>query len=217
MIGRKHNAFCIRCNKPYYAVPVNIRTGRSKYCSKDCAGAARRNRIETDCLVCGQKMLTRPSIIEKGWGKYCSHKCRDIARDVKRVVNCLICGKEKIVNQGMVTKGWGKYCGSVCQSKGMIGENNPSWKGGLHRCDLKKRDWKEIRVRVYERDQYLCQSCGTGNVTLSAHHKIPWRISKDNSMDNLVSLCKPCHGSIESLYNDGLSFIDAVKMYSGGA
>lgn len=37
---------------------------------------------------------------------------------------------------------------------------------------------------------------------LNAHHIVPWVISKDNSMDNLITLCVPCHSKIHQLNRD---------------
>lgn len=58
-------------------------------------------------------------------------------------------------------------------------------------------DWEAIRYLVYLRDRFTCQECGVKKVRLDVHHKIPFLISFDNSLNNLISLCRPCHRRIE--------------------
>jgi len=62
--------------------------------------------------------------------------------------------------------------------------------------------WKEIAKKVYKRDNWECQQCGKHGGILNAHHVIPWVISKDNSLDNLITLCVPCHSKIHQLNRD---------------
>ena len=62
-------------------------------------------------------------------------------------------------------------------------------------------DWEAIRLIIYMRDNYKCQECGiTMNEykrPLDIHHKIPFLISHDNSLNNLITLCRSCHMKIE--------------------
>ena len=62
-------------------------------------------------------------------------------------------------------------------------------------------DWDKIRYLVYMRDHFTCQKCGIKGIRLDVHHKIPFLISFDNSLNNLVALCRPCHRKIEGLIN----------------
>ncbi len=63
-------------------------------------------------------------------------------------------------------------------------------------------DWFKIRLLVYKRDNYNCQECGlkmskeTG--AFHIHHKVPFLISFDNSLNNLETLCPSCHRKIEA-------------------
>ena len=60
------------------------------------------------------------------------------------------------------------------------------------------------RIKVLERDNYTCQVCGKNkedNKTIIVHHKdeTGWakkKPEKNNSMENLVSLCVQCHMGI---------------------
>jgi 5-methylcytosine-specific restriction endonuclease McrA len=56
------------------------------------------------------------------------------------------------------------------------------------------KHWKQRRLLTLERDDYHCRLCGRsikkgGNV----HHLDDSRPYDEDSIDNLVSLCKGCH------------------------
>lgn len=54
-------------------------------------------------------------------------------------------------------------------------------------------DWDKIRYLIYLKDRFTCQHCGIQGKRLDVHHKIPFLISFDNSLNNLITLCRPCH------------------------
>lgn len=57
-------------------------------------------------------------------------------------------------------------------------------------------DWPAIRERVWVRDGHACTRCGADDRTLQAHHVIPRSAGGPDTLDNLVTLCRPCHGVI---------------------
>jgi len=67
-------------------------------------------------------------------------------------------------------------------------------------------DWSAIRMLIYIRDNFTCQECGMNmhesekkfNCPLHIHHKTPFLQSFDNSLKNLITLCKSCHLSVEN-------------------
>jgi predicted HNH restriction endonuclease len=63
-------------------------------------------------------------------------------------------------------------------------------------------EWIKIAKEVYKRDNYTCQICGKKGGTLNAHHKIPYSISKDNSLINLITLCVSCHAKIHNNFRE---------------
>lgn len=73
------------------------------------------------------------------------------------------------------------------------GPKNPNWRGG--RSLFHGHGWEKLRQEVWKRDDFRCQKCGRSRdeVTIVAHHIVPYRISHDNSLDNLVTLCSSCH------------------------
>ena len=54
-------------------------------------------------------------------------------------------------------------------------------------------DWDQIRLMIYKRDKFTCQDCGIKGKKLDVHHKTPFLITFDNSLKNLISLCRSCH------------------------
>jgi hypothetical protein len=96
---------------------------------------------------------------------------------------------------------------------GLKGDKNPFWKGGvsslknLIRSSVKYKEW---RSKVFERDNWTCQTCKTrGNIDIEAHHRksfnkllrefnIKTTEESDNckelwDIDNGVTLCEDCH------------------------
>ena len=64
------------------------------------------------------------------------------------------------------------------------------------------KDWDTIKLTVRQRDNFACVDCSkteaqqieeTGQ-PLQVHHIIMYRISHDNSLANLQTLCSSCHG-----------------------
>ena len=82
-----------------------------------------------------------------------------------------------------------------------MGSKHHNWKGGTtkHKQRLGLYEWKNKTKTVYERDNWECQNCGKHGGKLQCHHIIPWRISKCDDMENLITLCIPCHTEIENV------------------
>lgn len=56
--------------------------------------------------------------------------------------------------------------------------------------------WKKLRVKVLLRDAHLCKTCFRANImTLATEvdHILNKARGGTDSMDNLESICKPCH------------------------
>lgn len=54
-------------------------------------------------------------------------------------------------------------------------------------------EWREIRSRIFERDDYTCSYCGTRGGDLECDHKIPICQGGSNDDDNLTTACFPCN------------------------
>lgn len=56
--------------------------------------------------------------------------------------------------------------------------------------------WQQMRLRVFERDEFTCRCCGSTTKTLHAHHvhyhpysEGPW----DYDQDTVITVCADCH------------------------
>ncbi len=60
--------------------------------------------------------------------------------------------------------------------------------------------WRATRRRVFERDKGICQECGQAVTTFECDHIYPRASGGDDSLENLRTLCKPCHIKATSNY-----------------
>jgi len=60
---------------------------------------------------------------------------------------------------------------------------------------LQSEEWKKIRIERLEHDEYVCQLCGEEANT--AHH-LNYENIYHETIEDLVSVCKPCHDYIHS-------------------
>lgn len=93
------------------------------------------------------------------------------------------------------------------------GENHYNYKDGRSKLLPPTRygdDWEKIRYVVYLRDNFTCQDCGIKNIILDIHHKVSFLISHDNSLSNLITLCKSCHMKEERRMDK----IEVLKWYT---
>ncbi len=60
------------------------------------------------------------------------------------------------------------------------------------------RQWRRIKQQVHERDQWTCCGCGRVTMDLQCDHIVNTAQGGTDDLNNLQSLCKPCH-DIKSL------------------
>lgn len=77
---------------------------------------------------------------------------------------------------------------------GKFGELNAGWTGG--KVTYRGKGWLSAREQARRRDGYKCQKCGATK-HLEVHHIVPYRLTQDNSLDNLITLCHTCHEKVE--------------------
>lgn len=84
----------------------------AKYCSRKCAGKARRNQVKKECEYCCCEFYVVAS--KKDVAKYCSMECR--LADIDRVaVRCITCGKTHYAEPHIAKKR--KLCSVRCKNK----------------------------------------------------------------------------------------------------
>ena len=90
------------------------------------------------------------------------------------------------------------HLGISTWNKGIIGEKAHTWKGGLS-FEPYSIDWtKTLKKSIRERDKYICQICK--NEGYDVHH-IDYN-KKNCNPDNLIILCKRCHGKTNANRNN---------------
>ena len=175
---------------------------------------------QKECVICGNGFNKKnwSTIKQFNNKKTCSHNCLFVYRHflvsgknnpmygkqphnkgicpAKKKSICLTCSKEFFYNKG---SSCGKYCSRNCYGKANRGENNHNFVGsGKY---YRGSNWIKIRGEVRKRDNYVCQKCDMTNDEcklefnrdLHIHHIVPYRLTKDNSKNNLISLCPVCH------------------------
>ena len=85
-----------------------------------------------------------------------------------------------------------------------IGKNHWNWQGGIS-FDYGP-DWEQQKQLALERDKHTCQNCTVTKEELNqepdVHHKIPYRDTQDNNLENLVCLCRSCHSRTERRFRE---------------
>lgn len=188
---RRPLKLCAHCGK---AIPAQ--RARSRYCSHKCDGATRQIRTIVNCQHCGREFWIHTCHMGRGQGKYCSRECKRIATTTPPNTTCQVCGIP--IAQRPHDRWVRKYCSWACRKIGMRGPNHPAYKGGDP--DYRGPQWDAIREVALQRDNYTCQDCGNRD-DLAVHHIVPWAKTQDNSLSNLVTLCRACHSRAH--YGDG--------------
>jgi HNH endonuclease len=198
---------CETCKTDYEVWPY--RKDTSRFCSSTCRDIAPRpSRITSEqrlCWYCGTTFATPPchdrNKKRTEHRVFCSRMCYTSYTQV--ALPCEHCGAEFVVQRYRLDKA--RFCGLPCYghwlSEHQTGENHPNWKGGWE--PYYGSDWYRQRDACRERDNYTCRACGIhsddiGSQHMDVHHVVPYRLSRDNSLGNLVTLCDPCHHAVES-------------------
>lgn len=111
-----------------------------------------------------------------------------------------------------------------CGIKLRSGKNAPRWKGGITTENEKIRkseEYKNWRISVFERDNFICQCCNddTGG-NLQAHHIENFINNEDLrfSIDNGITMCENCHnpsimGSFHNIYGTFNNNVEQLNEY----
>ena len=116
----------------------------------------------------------------------------------------------KAIN-GMSTGEQNFYCSDKCRLSCSIFQQKKYPKD--KKPYINRKDQKELRQIVLERDGYQCQICGDKNYDLICHHINP--VSRDPvqsaDIDNCITLCKECERKVHKL--PGCNFHELKKCY----
>lgn len=220
---------CLYCKKEYSKRKNEKPSAykNRKYCSNNCKmksladGWRNKNKYLREykkeirkCFYCGKEKLVPPSLSKR---PFCDRKC--MAKwmsekqkgqnsshwqggKIKR--NCIICNKEFEFDKGDLKRRNSRiFCSISCKAKyHSIGEKNPNWKGGITPENKKIRysiEFKNWKLSVLKRDNYICQNCGEIE-ELNCHHiKLFSKYIEDRfNINNGITLCRKCHYEIHS-------------------
>lgn len=119
------------------------------------------------------------------------------------------------ISEARSVKRWVTPSGPANPMYGRRGPASPAFVDGgtPERQRLYARsEWRQTVKAIYARDGYCCQRCGAGHDRehpLHAHHIKTWAGNPDlrSDLDNLITLCRPCHKWVHSNANAEREFL----------
>ena len=63
------------------------------------------------------------------------------------------------------------------------------------KLDVSSNEWAEIRLCIFQRDNFTCQYCGKCGVRLECDHVFPFSLGGKSTPENLVTACVACNRS----------------------
>ncbi len=170
--------------------------------------------IEKDCIICNRIFSVpfgRRNVVNTCC-KYCQNLVLSWRKNQGRYILCKMCDKPIWVMPSRNHKFCSRKCHSLAMSVFPEEMNLQILQTG--RKKYYGSNWISQRKRTRKRDEYTCQRCGITEKEygheLSVHHKTPFvyfeTYLEANQLENLVSLCEPCHRKIHSGENHTLNF-----------
>jgi hypothetical protein len=178
---------CVKCKK-IELVRKDSKSIQCKSCASSAAGKKaaiiKKSKVmRNPCKHCGE-------LVKSSKAQFCSLKCKSEHSRIDR--QCKQCNKIFSINKSVLkTNASGNFCSRPCYEKFMCNGERTTGRGS---------QWNKIRKEVLA-DFPFCAVCGTTK-QLQVHHITPFRISHDNSKDNLVPLCVKHHKWIEMMFVD---------------
>lgn len=171
--------------------------------------------IKIDCVICNREFEIpkyRKSVI-KTCCDYCSKVALGLGKMKGAYKQCRLCDKPFWALPNRLNSSF--YCSRGCANKSQSVFNDRDL--GEIQTGRKKyygSNWLTQRRLARERDKYNCQKCGISEdeygMELSVHHKTPFvyfeTYLEANKLDNLISLCEPCHRKEHSGENHHYKF-----------
>lgn len=209
--GGHVECICPICGKRIFITPAKLNRNGNNYCSRECAGLARKNGKIVKCIVCGKERYIINARIEKGQGIFCSRECyakwqsKNIRGknhpNYEGVTNiCPVCGKIF----STCNSHFKKFCSNECRTKGSRGENSPNWQGGRSYEPYCERFNEEFKERIRDKFGRVCFICGKTEAAngrkLSVHHCNYKKdcLCSDDLTCQFVPLCTSCHAKTNS-------------------
>jgi len=154
---------------------------------KNKCGLARKGKKFTP-----EQRKKRSIAIKKSWKP----------RKKEVTIHCTWCGKEIKRRPSEIKNTKHPRCNSdkckILQKRYYSGDKSPHWQGGITdemRKIYNSLEYKDWRKKVFERDNFECQTCGQIGGKLNAHHikEVCIYPNKIFDVDNGLTLCEKCH------------------------
>lgn len=210
------------CDEIVKKTPVSAEQSDRHYCSQECHYAHKSERYSgtgnpqstlgaVECAACEREVL-RPR-----WKRDLNdrHYCSDCWGDSAVEIECEVCGETD--SAWPTTAAGRRFCSYGCMGEwrgdNITGSDHPRWRGGYE--GYYGASWPQQRAAALRRDQARCQDCGLTDAeharrfdeSLTVHHIDPvvrfrknGELNEDaaHQLENLVSLCRPCHSHRET-------------------
>ena len=224
-MSKKVELICDYCGEAFLRYPSNIHNPKHMFCSKQCMNkyieGAKEKRI---CKQCGKEFEVYKIAIEKtnASGNFCCRQCYNeylttLKGEKNKCYNRIIrkcgwCGKDVAVIPSKAREYEHSFCNIECRSKFMAeymkGNKNPFWKGGTSNY---RGNFEEVKKKYFVKNKF-CAICGTTK-NIHIHHIIPYRLTKDNSVGNLIPLCGSHHKVVEELTKKVLKDVEDYEKH----
>lgn len=166
----KNNRTCLRCGSDFRARQKDIDAGFAKFCSKKCAGAARRGvpvkeKVpNTKCAYCGIMFYKVESRKASSSLFFCCREHKDLGQMLKNDIKAI----------------WPSHYGAMMVDGYLVQREDPNIR-------------KEYRTTALESGTERCNRCGYDRhpAILHVHHRDHNR--NNNHPSNLEILCPRCH------------------------
>ena len=164
-----------------------------------------RSYIQCHCDYCGEVVNKIACDYKRSPLHFCNKGCRNGYWGALRCVvqTCKVCDKKFLIPACYLKRGrYPRYvtCSPECRSAKMMRGENHRWRGGT--CDEARPTWrkeyKNWRKAVFERDDYTCRMCGERGGDKEADHIKPWAYFPElrYEVSNGRTLCPPCHKTV---------------------
>lgn|SRR5690606_23090667 len=155
------------------------------------------------CVICSHTMTVPKSLKSiTTCCEYCKRVKLTLQKSKGKYTLCRICDKA-VWNQPSKNH---QFCSIECKN---LGTSIFTYERDIVRGVYKKyygENWLPQREKARKRDNYTCQKCGLSESDygkeLSVHHIKPFVLFNShieaNRLENLISVCEPCHRKIHS-------------------
>lgn len=190
---------CLICLK------VFRRKTKGKYCCQKCMALAHKKNstVEKICVSCKNTFQIRKSSKQL----CCSKECLKLRKseNLKKlnptynpaIVQKIRSATLKRFAEGAINGMKGKKRPDLTEYNKrtkhlQLGDKNPNWNGGTARKGYGSGFNKELKGKIIERDEGICQICQKEDKRELSIHHIDYD-KENNSPFNLISLCMSCH------------------------